>query len=180
MIRINLLPSKTKAKKAVPGKQTLVYAGAGLALGFVLLAGVWYWNQNAIGSLEGQKADLTQKASQLKVQLKEVERFETDKKKFEERIAIVQKLQKNQSVPVHLLDDVSRALPDRVWLSALKEKDGAVTIEGFAFSNADIVMFGNNLKSSKYLGDVAVVESTETSLENQPVFKFTVACKVTV
>ena len=125
------------------------------------------------------KRDLM-RINQLKVQLKEVERFEADKKKFEDRIAIVQKLQKNQSVPVHLLDDVSRALPDRVWLSALKEKDGAVTIEGYAFSNADIVMFGNNLKSSKYLGDVAVVESTETNLENQPVFKFTVACKVTV
>src|SRR4030067_1175947 len=119
MIRFNLLPSKTKAKKAVPGKQTLAYAGAGVVLGFVLLAGVWYWNQNAIGALEGQKADLTQKANQLKVQLKEVERFETDKKKFEDRIAIVQKLQKNQSVPVHLLDDVSRALPERALRAAL-------------------------------------------------------------
>jgi len=67
-----------------------------------------------------RETDLEIRLKEIKEKVKEVENYERDKKTYEEKIAIIQNLKKSQRGPVHVIDEISRMLPDRVWLVSLK------------------------------------------------------------
>lgn len=173
MIRINLLPTKKrKAKRiAIPPVFTLAIPGAAILL---VLGAVFYWYllDREVTDLKEETGKLQARLAELKEKIKEVDRYEKDKKDLEEKVNLIRRLEKHQTIPVHVLDEVSRRVPDRVWLHLFTEAKGAVSIEGYAFSNSDIVTFVNNLKGAKYLKDVVLVESKETLVEKEPVYKF--------
>lgn len=181
MIKINLLPVKKKRKPKVEIPKipilpmVLVTAVTLIAVGFV-----WFTVESKISKLKTEKASKEKTLADLKTKIKDVENFEKDNKKLEEKKNIIEQLKKNQSGPLRLLDELSSCLPERVWLSTLNESGGTVSVEGFAFSNSDIVIFVNNLKGSKYLSDVGLIESKQTAQEKVPVYNFKITCKVKV
>jgi type IV pilus assembly protein PilN len=179
MIRINLLPTKKrKAKRiAIPPVFTLAVPGAAI---LVALGAVFYWYllDREVTDLKEETGRLQVRLAELKEKIKEVDRYEKDKKDLEEKVNLIRRLEKHQTIPVHVLDEVSRRVPDRVWLHLFTEAKGAVSIEGYAFSNSDIVTFVNNLKGAKYLKDVVLVESKETLVEKEPVYKFLIQGRV--
>ena len=165
MIRINLLPTgKGKRVKKRTELQTQLML-AGISVGFALiLCGYFWWQLNhQITVLKNERAKATKERDDLKEKVKEVENFEQNKKVLEEKNRIIAQLKKNQSGPVHLLDELSRNLPDRVWLVAMNEQGGKIDLEGRAISNSDIVDFINNLKRSPFFKDVQIVESRQAT-----------------
>jgi len=174
MIKINLLtPEKTKkTKKKVQMESQLIWLG----LAAVLLVVAWYagWSvlDDSVERLNADKVRLTQELAQLKVQVKEVENFEADKLKAQEKIQVIQQLRKNQSIPVYLLDEISKRLPDRVWLMSLREQSGTVELTGQATTNHEIVDFINNLKEASAFQDIQIVESRQNKEQNITVYSF--------
>jgi len=182
MIRINLLPTEKKKTRVELGTERLLrLSGLALLLLLAVMGLLWYRLDAKVDDLSAQKRQLQQRMDALKVQVKEVDRYEKDLKIFKEKIAIVERLRRNQSIPVRILDDISSSLPDGVWLSALKVGSGGeVAVEGYAFTNADIVAFAGQLKASRFLKDVTIVESKEAEVEKIPVFQFKIRCQVSV
>lgn len=158
MIRINLLPTK-KTKKAVVVEKQLLYIIAGV-IALAAILGFWWVSLNMkTASLKEEKIHVQAMAEDLKKKIQEVENFEKDKKVYEEKIAIIEGLKKRQDLPVHMLDELSKAIPDGLWLSRFTEQSSAINIEGVAFSNDEIVTFVNNLKASTMFQDVVLGES---------------------
>ena len=93
---------------------------------------------------------------------------------------IIERLKKNQIVPLRLLDEVSEMLPKGVWLNDLQDKGGLVSIEGYAFSNSDLVSYVQNLKGSEYLTNVMLVESRQAVLGEISIYKFKLTFRVQV
>ncbi len=191
MIKINLLPEKEKKKARVaipkivipkitiPGVPTLPMSVVSF-ITLIVLGFLWVSIENKISVRNAEKKTKEKTLSELKAKVKEVEYYERDNKNFEEKTNIIEQLRKAQSGPVRLLDEISTGIPERVWLSSLNESGGTVNIEGLAFSNSDIVLFVNNLKDSKYLTDVFLIESRQTSQEKLSVYQFRMICKVKV
>ncbi len=74
---------------------------------------------------------------------------------------------------MHLLDELSRALPPVVNLTSLTQGKGdLINIEGMAFNNNDIVRYVDNLKASPRCMDVTLQESVLAALEGTPVYKY--------
>jgi len=174
MIKINLLggPRQKKGKKGFEMHSQLILGSAVLAISIVVVGYIWILLDEKISSMEDQKVKLTQDLETLKKQVQEVENYERDKKDFEEKISIIQKLRKNQSGPVHLLDEVSKMLPERVWVLNMSEQNGSVELEGKAITNAEIVDFISNLKRSAYFRDIQLIESRQTADNSIPVYDF--------
>ncbi len=173
MIKINLLPTKKKAPRKVIDLQQQLILGL-LVIVLVVIAMWFFWNRqkNIISALQQQK---TAAEAELKKQdntLKEVKNVEEERKTVAEKIDIIEKLKKNQSGPVRLLDEVSKALPLGVNLTALIEKDNNINLEGDAFTNEDIVRFVDNLKASRFLGDVMLLETSQVKREGTDVYKY--------
>lgn len=178
MIKINLLgggrPKRTHKPTGIP-YQTV--GGLGLVLLLVVSMGyVWWYLSDRVQALTTQTVTLDRDLAALKIKVKEVEDYEKNKKNFEEKIGIIEQLRKNQSGPVHLLEEISRSLPDRVWLISLSEQGGKIDLEGKAVTNAEIVDFITNLKTSRYISEIQLIESRQTAEGGIPVYTFKLKC----
>ena len=190
MIRINLLGvERQKARKAFAfdiGQQItvacslmLVAAAAGI--------GWWYWtlNQDAT-QIEQQISSAQQQTIRLQALLRDVQQFEAQRTQLQQRVALIQQLRSGQSVPVQLLDDVSKSLPDMLWLTSLEEKSSDVTIEGRSTTLIALSDFVANLGRNPLLKKpIEIVDSqVDTQQAQAPgrpgldVIKFTVKAQL--
>jgi type IV pilus assembly protein PilN len=155
MIRINLLGvERPKARKAFafdPGAQMTVACSLILVL-TVSGIGWWYWSlRQQSEQVDQEIATAQQDVARINSILTEVKQFEQRQQQLQQRVALIQQLRRGQSVPVHLLDDVSHSLPDTLWLTSLEETDSQVTIEGRSTTLIALSDFVGNLGSSVLL-----------------------------
>ncbi len=173
MIKINLLPTKKKAPKKVTDLQQQLILGA-LILVLVMIAMWFFWNRqkNIIESLQQQKIAAETRLREQDNTLKEVKNVEDERKKVAEKIGVIEQLKKNQAGPVRLLDEVSKALPVGVNIALLNESSNNINLEGEAFTNEDVVRFIDNLKASRFLTGVALLETSQTKREGTDIYKY--------
>jgi Tfp pilus assembly protein PilN len=79
-----------------------------------------------------------------------VQQFEQQKAQLQQRVVLIEQLRKEQKGPVHMLDEISRALPPMLWLTELKQTDEAVVIDGRSTAVTNLTDFVANLESSGY------------------------------
>jgi type IV pilus assembly protein PilN len=173
MIKINLLPSKKKPPKKVTDFQKQVILGSVI---FIVVTGgmlfFWKYQTDRIAALERQKAAAEARIREQDNMLKEVKNVEDERKKVLEKIDIVQQLKKNQAGPVRLLDEISLALPVGVNILSLTEKDKNLSLEGDAFTNYEVVRFIDNLKASRFLSNVVLLETSQAKKEGIEFYKY--------
>jgi type IV pilus assembly protein PilN len=155
MIRINLLA----ADRALPKPQRTFIAPAqrvtvGAGLMVVLTAagiGWWYWSlQSESGRVDAEIARAETETQQLRSVLSQVQKFETRKAQLQQRVTLIEQLRKGQTAPVHLLDEVSRSMPDRLWLTGLSQQGTSLTIDGQTTSLTSLSDFVTNLEGSSW------------------------------
>lgn len=133
MITINLLRGSRPAERTPLGSSLSVVPVA-CALILLLAAGgvvAWYWSLSRQAlQLEGDLASARQEAETLKHVIAEVAQFEERQTQLRQRVDVIEELRGNQSVPVQLVDAVSRSLPDMLWLTHLKQTGADVVMEG--------------------------------------------------
>src|SRR6188508_3285747 len=136
MIRINLLATERRAAKAAasPGIQAgqkMMVIGSLVLVLTVVGVGWRYW---AIGQEKAQIAREIDAAkreeARLQEILKQVQEFENRRKVLEARLALIDELRKGQTAPVHMIDQISKALPDMTWLTAMSQDGYTLTIQG--------------------------------------------------
>lgn len=134
MIRINLLGTeRQRVRKAITFDlgQRLTAAASLILVVAVVVVGWWYWSlRTESAQLDADMAAAQQEATRLRSLLAEVEQFEQQRALVQERVALIEQLRSGQSIPVQLLDHISRSLPDMLWLTALQQEGEEVTIEG--------------------------------------------------
>lgn len=152
MIRINLLGvERQKARKTFafdPGAQLTAICSLILV---VAVAGIgwWYWSLSSESAqVDVDIAAAQQDAARIRSVLSEVKQFEQRQAQLQQRVSLIQQLRRGQSVPVQLLDHVSRSLPDTLWLTTLEESGTSVTIEGRSTTLIALSDFVGNLGTS--------------------------------
>jgi type IV pilus assembly protein PilN len=83
--------------------------------------------------------------------LSEVKQFEDRRAQLQQRVQLIEQLRGGQSIPVQLLDHVSRSLPDMLWLTTMEQDSGAVTIEGRSTTLIALSDFVGNLGNTPLL-----------------------------
>ena len=155
MIRINLLTTERQnAARRAPafdiGKRitlacSLIVVAAGGGIGW------WYWSLTKEASaVEAQIKDAQRQVVRLKPIIAEVAKFESQRQQLQERVQLIEQLRKGQGVPVQLLDQVSRSLPDMLWLTSMQQDGAAVTIQGRSTTLVGLSDFVGNLGSSNF------------------------------
>lgn len=154
MIRINLLGverQKTKRAVAFDVGQRVTLASSVVLVVAALLIGWWYWSlQQASKQVDEELAATQQEATRLRSLLVEVQQFEQRRAQLQQRVALIEQLRSGQSVPVQLLDLVSRSLPDMLWLTAMTQSNTDVTIEGRSTTLIALSDFVGNLGANEF------------------------------
>ena len=92
--------------------------------------------------------------------LEQVRKFESQKALLQQRVTLIEQLRKGQYAPVHLLDEISKSLPDRLWLNELTQTGQEFTIGGMTDSLTAVSDFVANLESTKWFKKpVEIVDS---------------------
>ncbi len=143
-----------------------------------ILAYVFFYFNSELKATKGRFEANKTKIAQLKEKIKEVENFEKLNKTIDEKNRIIEQLRKNQNIPVMMLDEVSRNLPKGVWLSSMSLAASGGTLEGFGFTNSDVVAYVDNLKGSKTLTDIYLQETKQTEVDKIPLYRFKLTFKV--
>ena len=177
MIRINLLPVKRKRKaKPLP---TLVVTAALIAVLFAVgLVYCYFYFNSRMEATVAQFETNKERVAELKKKIKEVEDYERLNKTFAERNTLIEQLRKNQNIPVMILDEMSRSLPNGLWLQSVTIGAETVSVEGYAFSNSEVVSYVDSLKNSKRFSEVYLQETKQAEMEKIPVYQFKLTFKV--
>lgn len=155
MIRINLLGSERKQAKKAPAfdlGQRLTVACSLILVASVVGIGWWYWTlQNESARVDNEIAMKTAEAARLQSLLAEVQKFEAQRTQLQQRVQLIEQLRSGQSVPVQLLDHVSKSLPDMLWLTDMNQDAGSVTIQGRSTTLIALSDFVANLGNGGFL-----------------------------
>lgn len=181
MIRVNLLASDRQRVAApsfsgVSANKVHILGGVLVAL---TLAGTAYRHldlQTQQVNADRQLAAARAEEKRLKAVTEELARFEAQTALLQQRVALIEQLRKGQRSPVTLLDQVSRQLPDRLWLTQLTQAGADVTLEGRTTTLTALSdLIGNLEKSGVFSRPVEIVNSeVESGRDQVDLMKFTV------
>lgn len=164
MILINLLPHREAARKR---RREHFYMSMGLAallgLGLAVLIYVWYEAQ--ISSQRTRNDYLTSENRRLDAQIKDIAALQDEIAALRARQQAVEDLQSDRNLPVQLLNELVRLLPDGIYLTALRQQNQQITLNGVAQSNERVSEFLRNLSNeSPWLAKPELVEIIASSI----------------
>lgn len=144
MILINLLPHRAEARKrSKEAFQATMFASA--IFGLVIAGIIYLWFQSQIEDQQSKNAFLQQEIKALEVQIKEIATIESEITALRARQKAVEDLQSDRNLPVHLLSELVKQLPDGVYITAIKQTDQTITMQGTAQSNERVSELLRNL-----------------------------------
>ena len=150
MARINLLPWREELRKEQQ-RQFLTIMGLSVILMGLIITVVHIQYANMIGTQNQRNQFLSTQIADVDAQIKEIEKLESDKQSLQARISVIQQLQGNRPEIVHLFDEIARILPQGLYLKKVEQKGKAITIVGYAQSNARVSAFMRNIEASDWL-----------------------------
>jgi len=150
MAKINLLPWGAARRKQRQQEFLTLLGFAAVAAIVLSLLIVMYYN----GQIDGQTARnqyLTDQIAIVDKQIDEIKELDKKKEGLLRRKKVIEDLQSNRSMNVHLFDELVRTIPDGVRLSSLNQNGDQLSLEGFAQSNARVSTYMRNLQASGWM-----------------------------
>lgn len=160
MPRINLLPWRDEERKERKLKFLVALGGAAIAafatafIGYLLM-------DSMVGAQQARNARLNEEIAELDKQIEKINSLEADKARFIARMEVIEKLQRSRPEIVHIFDEITKQIPDGVYLTAITQQAGRIKFEGIAQSSTRVSAFMRNIDGSSYLKDpeLEVVET---------------------
>lgn len=180
MIKINLLPTERKASKKKFsfnfGQQTTAICAAILVFGGAIVGWRFWQIRQETAAVDQSIADAQRETNRLHGVITQMQQFEQRKTQLQQRVTLIEQLRQEQIGPVHMLDQISLALPPTMWLSEIKQTatPGEVLIEGRSLALTGLSDFVANLERSGFFQrSVEIVNSTtETNGRDGETTKF--------
>lgn len=175
MIKINLLAvERQRAKKKVGFQigQKLTVACTLVVLASALFVGWRYWSLDKQSKqLDAEIASAQSEEARLRSIIAQVQQFEQQSAQLQQRVSLIEQLRHDQTGPVHMLDQISRALPSMLWLTGVKQgtAPNEVLIEGRCTTLTGLSDFVANLEQSGYFKrSVEIVSSQAETVATPP------------
>ena len=144
MILINLLPHREAARKQRRDLFNVSMLAAFL-IGGVISGAIYLWFQTRISDQQAQNRVLQSEITRLEGQIKDIAGLESEIAGLRARQQAVEDLQADRNVPVHLMTELAKQLPDGVYVANMRQENQNVTLQGVAQSNERVSELLRNL-----------------------------------
>jgi len=189
MIKVNLLsPEK---KDVVPGAASTeafspedsgegklsipAIVGASALIVFII-GGLYLLQSNKLDNTEKLLVERRARLTELEDVLQTLKMLENTKKILKNKVEVIQSLKARKKIVVKMMDQLSLALPEMVWLKSANFNNNNLIISGSALSNNLVADFMNNLKSTGYFKNVTFKDSVPKTKSGIDVFSFRLNC----
>jgi type IV pilus assembly protein PilN len=180
---INLLPHREERRKR---KKIAFFAGLGVAaIAGIAMVGVWYLVvEQLISGQQERNAYLQGEIAKLDVQIKDIASLKAEIASLKARQKAVEDLQIDRNVPVHVLNELVRQVPEGIYITSLKQDSQTLSVAGVAQTQERVSEFlRNTAYSSEWLVRPELIESKATVMqganrEQKRLFDFSVRLTV--
>lgn len=164
MIKINLVREGRAVRGAGAAPAAAAVAGVGgaganinnvlilacLAVGILAALAYWFFYNRELKQQQEIAEQRRVEAQKLESIIKEVDDFQKRKDSLQQRIDLINQLKQNQKGPVRIMDQISRDLPDLVWLDSMEINAGRIALNGRGLNPNAIALFIENIKNDPY------------------------------
>ena len=180
---INLLPHREERRKR---KKIAFFAGLGLAaVAGLAIVGAWYL---VVGQLvQGQQQRnlfLQAENAKLDIQIKDIASLKAEIASLKARQKAVEDLQTDRNVPVHVLNELVRQVPEGIYVTSVKQDGQTLNVTGVAQTQERVSeLLRNTAYNSKWLVRPELIESSSTTIiaanrEQKRLFNFSMRLTV--
>jgi Tfp pilus assembly protein PilN len=186
MIRINLLKPETKEVRETPAegmpefktKKRPRVGNLVFLLLIIALAGLYFYQKKAMDE-EQQLLSLAQEEkSKLQDVSAKLTELQKQKEAYDKKIALINLLKSQRDLAVRIMDQLSRVLPEWVWLNDVTFETKSVQIRGNALSNNLIADYISSLENSPYFEGVNLISSTQRTQGNDQYLEFSLTASI--
>jgi len=184
MIKINLIsaePNAAATRRKAPELSLGAHQGdiilvTILVIGLLVAGGQWYVLNSRIEDLRATEAAKRSERDELQQYIKTADELDAKRAELKKKIDTIRQLKEQQLGPVHILDEISRALPDLVWLTKLSLNGVTVKLSGMALDENAIANYMTRLEDSPYVTSATLLGFQKTS---EDAFSFNLTCSFT-
>jgi type IV pilus assembly protein PilN len=145
--RVNLLPHR-EARRERQKKVFWFMTGLSVVAGLLMIAVVWTVLQGYISNQESRNEFIRAENRKLDTQIKEIASLRAEIDGLRARQRAVEDLQADRNLPVYLIDEVAKQVPEGIYLRGIKQEDRRVNVSGWAASNERVSEFLRNLQNN--------------------------------
>ncbi len=180
VIQINLLPLEeqhTKRRAAgAPSKSTII-ALAAVAIVLTTIAILSFVQGLQVRALRADIDTLQAEANQLRPLIQRIDQLTAEREAVRSRMAVIEQLDRDRFIRVRMADELSRRIPDQVWLTSFTEDSGHLTITGVTFSNLSVAELIASLEKSVMYENVDLQVSRRGTIDQNEVVNFTITAQ---
>lgn len=182
MIRINLLKAEGKAPHVEEVKRERKPASPSLIIGLaiVALAAVAFYETRGISKENNLLAAAQEEKNKLKDVLSKLEKVESQKNILMKKINLINDLKSRQETAVRIMDELSRSIPQLVWLNEVTYDKQLIQIKGKALNNKYIAEYISNLKASPYFKNIEIISSIQQTIRDERYLEFSLSLSYTL
>ena len=187
MIRVNLLAPGAEASTSswrrwlvVPQEQRAALIGLAMLMTTAAGAGLWWWSvAREHKAVDAEIAAAEINLTKLQKEAALMEKAAAREKDLRERLGLIDRLRATQRAPVMLLDTLSRAMAEGLWLTELRQTGAVVQLEGRAISVSALTDFIGQLQvSGRFVRPIDIVITTTETVAEQSVVRFVIRGEV--
>jgi len=172
MIRINLLPYRPERRK----NQILQHLGwlfGSIALAAALLMGANMYGNGQLEDLQVEFGQLQAQNNILKKKIGKIRNLDRLRIDVERKLALVDKLQQGRFESLNTFAELSKVIPENVWLTSITDNAGKLKVTGLGESNKAVANFMRSLDQSPLFGDISLQVIVRKVAGGVPVRNFT-------
>ena len=167
MILINLLPHREAARKR---KREMFFISLAIAalIGGLISGATYSWYLAQIEVQQGRNKFLQTEIERIDQQIKSIAALQSEISALKARQTSVENLQGDRNLPVYLLSELVKQLPDGVYINSIKQENQVVLMTGIAQSNERVAELLRNLGDSErspWLRKPELVEITASTVK---------------
>lgn len=176
MIKINLLPVRESQKKEKMREQVVVlvacvvFVAIGCAAAYTTIL-------TKISQKNGVISEQTKVIAQLTKEIGEVEKVKKLQAELQSKLDILGTLKANKTGPAHMLDELSVATPERLWIDAFDNVAGVVNLSGLGVNEGVVATFLQQLESSPYYKNVELQSLEQATIDGNKLHKFKIVAR---
>jgi type IV pilus assembly protein PilN len=145
--RINLLPHR-EARRELKKKVFWAATALSFIVGLLTIGVVWTILQGYISNQQERNEFVRSENRKLDSQIKEIATLRQEIEGLRARQRAVEDLQADRNLPVYLLDELVKQVPEGIYLRSIKQEDRKVNVGGWATSNERVSEFLRNLQNN--------------------------------
>ncbi|RME50636.1 MAG: hypothetical protein D6795_09730 [Deltaproteobacteria bacterium] len=169
MIKINLLPSAKRAKprkRKVPAVSPVAVIGGVIQILLVMLIiGVIHLQvERQRKQLQIEIARIDEELKAMRGNIRQIETYKKTTRLLRQKLQIIEDLKKAKQGPIHLMEELSISIPEKVWLQEFDNLGKQLKLKGFAVEIVHVSDFMQNLENSPYFSEVKLEEVTSEGI----------------